>query len=117
MLAERLAQDLTALGFVALGAATAWEWYRFRGKAQGRLAVSLVSLAIVAALGRIPDFFTVSGVAAVLVGIVTIFAFEASGYYVLMFRDAFLPLSPGARQAARVFFGVTLVVGLAEVTL
>jgi len=60
-LAERLAQDLTALGFVALGAATAWEWYRFRGKAQGRLAVSLVSLAIVAALGRVQDFFSVSG--------------------------------------------------------
>jgi signal transduction histidine kinase len=117
ILAERLALDLTALGFVALGAATAWEWYRFRGKAQGRLAVSLVSLAMVAALGRIPDFITVSGVAGVVVGIVTIFAFEASGYYVLMFRDAFLPLSPRARQAARVFFGVTLVVGLAEVTL
>jgi signal transduction histidine kinase len=117
ILAERLALDLTALGFVALGAATASEWYRFRGKAQGRLAVSLVSLAIVAALGRVPDFFTVSGVAGALVGIVTIVAFEASGYYVLMFRDAFLPLSPGARQAARVFFWVTLLVGLADFTL
>jgi signal transduction histidine kinase len=117
VLAERLAQDLTALGFVALGAATAREWYRFRGKAQGRLAVSLVSLAVVAAFGRLQDFFSVSGAAAVLVGIVTIAAFEASGYYVLMFRDAFLPLGPRARQAARILFGVTLVVGLADITL
>src|ERR1700680_1605776 len=117
ILAERLAQDLTALGFVALGAATAWEWSRFRGKAQGRLAISLVSLAAVAALGRIQDFVSVSGVAGVLIGIVTIFAFEASGYYVLMFRDAFLPLSPRAAQAARVFLAVTLVVGFADITL
>ena len=116
ILAERLAQDLTALGFLALGAATAWEWYRRRGKAQGRLAVALVSLAIVAALGRVPEFVSVSGAAGVVVGVVTIFAFEASAYYVLLFRDAFLPLSPRAREAARILLGVTLVVGLAEVT-
>jgi signal transduction histidine kinase len=117
ILAERLAYDLTALGFVALGAATAWEWYRFRGKAQGRLAVSLVCLAIVAALGRIPDFLSVSGVAGVLVGIVTIVAFETSGYYVLMFRDAFLPLRRWARQAAIGLLAVTLVVGLVDLTI
>jgi signal transduction histidine kinase len=117
ILAERLAEDLTALGFVALGAATAWEWYRVRGQAQGRLAISLGSLAVVAALGRVQDFVSVSGVAGVLIGIVTIFAFEASGYYVLLFRDAFLPLSPKAGQAARIFLVVTLVVGLADITL
>jgi signal transduction histidine kinase len=116
ILAERLAQDLTALGFVALGAATAREWYRHRGKAQGRLALALVSLAIVAALGRVQEFVSVSGFAGVLIGIVTIFAFEASAYYVLLFRDAFLPLSPRARQAARILLGVTLVVGLGAVT-
>ena len=117
ILAERLAQDLTALGFVALGAATAGEWYRFRGQAQGRLAISLVSLAVVAAVVRVQDFVSVSGVTGVLIGIVTIFAFEASGYYVLLFRDAFLPLSPRAWQAARIFLVVTLVVGLADITL
>ncbi|HKB34630.1 MAG TPA: histidine kinase dimerization/phospho-acceptor domain-containing protein, partial [Candidatus Dormibacteraeota bacterium] len=116
VLAERLAQDLTALGFLALGAAMAWEWYRLRGKAQGRLAVALISLAIVAAIGRVPEFVSVSGGAATVVGVVTIFAFEASAYYVLLFRDAFLPLSPRARQAARILLGATLVVGLAEVT-
>jgi signal transduction histidine kinase len=116
ILAERLAQDLTALGFVALGAATAREWYRHRGKAQGRLAIALVSLAIVAALARVQDFTSISGTARLLLGIVTIFAFEASAYYVLLFRDAFLPLSPRARQGAQILLVITLAVGLAEVT-
>src|ERR1700688_653580 len=111
MLAVRLAQDLTALGFVALGVATALEWYRYRGKAQGRLALALVSLAIVAALARVPDFSSVSGTAGLLIGIVTILAFEASAYYVLLFRDAFVPLGPRARQAARILLAITLAVG------
>jgi signal transduction histidine kinase len=117
ILAERLAQDLTALGFVALGVATAWEWYRYRGKAQARLAVSLGSLAIVAALARVQTLLGPSGGASLAIGVVTIIAFLASGYFVLMFRDAFLPLSPRAWRAAAVLFGVSCVVGVADVTL
>ena len=116
IVAERLALDLTALGFVALGAATAWEWYLHRGRAQARLALSLGSLAIVAALGRVPALLGVSGGAGVATGVITIIAFLASGYFVLMFRDAFLPLSPRARRAAGVLFGVSCVVGVADVT-
>jgi signal transduction histidine kinase len=116
IVAERLALDLTALGFVALGAATAWEWYRYRGKAQARLALSLGSLAIVAALGRVQALLGVSGGAGVAISVITIIAFLASGYFVLMFRDTFLPLSPRARQAATVLFGVSCVVGVADVT-
>src|SRR5258708_36066588 len=86
VLAERLAQDLTALGFLALGAATAWEWYRRRGKAQGRLAVALVSLAIVAALGRLPAFGTVSGAAGLVVEVGTVFAVEAADHHLLLLR-------------------------------
>ena len=55
ILAERLSLNLTAVGFVLLGAATALEWYRHRGRAQGMLALSLVALAVVAALGRLQD--------------------------------------------------------------
>src|SRR5260370_8606836 len=117
MRAGRIAKTLTAVGFVALGAAIAWEWYRYRGEAQGRLALSLVFLAVVAALGRVQELLGLSGVASTLIGLVTIIAFEASGYFVLMFRDAFLPLSPRARWAARVFLAVTCVIGLADVTL
>lgn len=116
ILAERVAENLTALGFVALGAATAWEWNRHRGKAQAMLALSLVSLAIVAALGRIQALLGISGAAGVAFGAITIVAFLASGYFVLLFRDAFLPLSRRARQAATILFGVSCVVGVADVT-
>jgi signal transduction histidine kinase len=115
-LAQRLAQDLTALGFVALGVATAWEWYRQRGQSQARLAVSLGSLAVVAALVRVQALLGLSGGAGVAIGVITIIAFLTSGYFVLMFRDAFLPLRPRARQAAAVLFGVSCVVGVADVT-
>lgn len=112
ILAERIALNLTALGFVLLGAATAMEWYRHRGRAQGMLALSLGSLAVVAALGRVQDAVGQSA----FIGILTIVAFIASGYFVLLFRDAFLPLRPWVRQAATAFFLVACVVGIAQVT-
>jgi signal transduction histidine kinase len=112
ILAERLAQDLTALGFILLGAATVWEWYRYRGRAQAMLAISLVSLAIVAALGPIQTLIGPS----TLLGILTVVAFEVSGYFVLRFRDAFLPLSKRALQAATALLIVSCLVGAAAVT-
>jgi signal transduction histidine kinase len=111
--AARLALNLTAIGFVLLGAATALEWYRHRGKAQAMLALSLVSLAIVAALGRAQDLFGQS----TGVGIVIIAAFMASGFFVLLFRDAFLPLSRRVRGAATALLVVSWLVGIADVTL
>ena len=111
-LAERLAQDLTALGFVLLGAATFMEWYRHRGRAQAMLALALGSLAVVAALGPLQ---TAIGQSTAL-GIITIVAFEVSGYFVLRFRDAFLPLSRRVRQAAAALLLVSCVVGVAAVT-
>jgi signal transduction histidine kinase len=112
IVAERLAQDLTALGFVLLGAATVREWYRHRGKAQAMLALSLVLLALVAALGPLQTLFGQS----TALEIVVIVAFEASGYFVLRFRDAFLPLSRRMRQAATALLIVSCVVGVATVT-
>jgi signal transduction histidine kinase len=107
--AARLAVNFTALGFIVLGAVTAFEWYRDRGKAQGMLALSLAFLALVAALTRVQDMFGAS----TALGVVTIFAFLASGYFVLMFRDAFLPLNPRARWAANILLAVSCVVGIA----
>ena len=112
ILAERLAQDLTALGFILLGAATVWEWYRYRGKAQAMLAISLVSLAVVAALGPIQTLIGPS----TFLGVLTVVAFEVSGYFVLRFRDAFLPLSKRALQAATALLIVSCLVGAASVT-
>ncbi len=80
------------------------------------LALSLGSLAIVAGLARIQALLGISGGAGVAFSVITIIAFLASGYFVLMFRDAFLPLSRRARQSATVLFGVSCVVGVADVT-
>jgi signal transduction histidine kinase len=115
-LAVRLALNLTALGFVALGVTTALEWNRHRGNAQGRLALSLVSLAIVAALGRVQDLLHPPAAVGTVIGIITILAFMASGYFVLLFRDAFLPLSRRALQGANALLAVSCVVGIATTT-
>jgi signal transduction histidine kinase len=112
ILAERLAQDLTALGFVLLGAATVSEWYRHRGHAQAMLALSLVLLAVVAALGPLQTAIGQSN----FLASVAVVAFEASAYFVLKFRDAFLPLSKRALQAATALLVVTCLIGIASVT-
>jgi signal transduction histidine kinase len=114
ILAERIAQNLTALGFVLLGAATALEWYRHRGRAQGLLAVSLVLLAVVSALGRLQEVLGPG--ASIAIGVVNIVAFMASAYFVLLFRDAFLPLSPRALLAARALLVVGCAAGIGDVT-
>ena len=115
ILAERVALNLTALGFVLLGAATALEWYRHRARAQAMLALSLVSLAVVAALGRLQD--VLGGAPSTGIGVVIIVAFMASGYFILRFRDAFLPLSRRALRAANVLLVVACVAGIADVTI
>jgi signal transduction histidine kinase len=76
------------------------------------LAISLVSLAVVAALGPIQ---TLTG-NSTLLGIIALVAFEVCGYFVLRFRDAFLPLSKRALQAATALLVVTCLIGVASVT-
>jgi signal transduction histidine kinase len=115
ILAERIAQNLTALGFVLLGAATALEWYRLRGRAQAMLALSLVCLAVVSALGRLQDLLGPE--ASVAIGIVNIVAFMASGYFILLFRDAFLPLSRRALRAAQALLVVGCAAGISDLTI
>ncbi|HYL07095.1 MAG TPA: ATP-binding protein [Candidatus Udaeobacter sp.] len=109
--AATVAQDLTAAGFIALGAAIAYRWYRERLRGQAALSLALVNLAIVAALGRIqgalPGLWELS--------IVTIVAFILSSYFVLMFRNEFIPLSPALRRGANVLLVLAIAVGLADV--
>src|SRR5207248_2375311 len=97
-----VAQDLTALGFVALGAAIAYRWYRDPVPAQGMLALALITLGAVAALGRIPN---PPGV----LSVVNVALFILSGFFVLLFRNEFVPLG---RPAAIV---LTQLVALAAV--
>ena len=103
-----VAQDLTAAGFVALGAATAYRWYRDRGRAQGTLALALIALGAAAALGRFPPSLPQSAA--------QIVAFILSGYFVLLFRNAFVPLGQTTLFGAYALLAVSILAGLLIVT-
>ncbi len=106
-LAVALVQDLTAAGFVGLALAIAYRWYRERGRAQGKLAVSLLALAFVAGAARLPP--------SALLSVVLIIAFMLSGFFVLLFRNEFIPLGRTAYRAAYVLLGVSIVLGVLDV--
>jgi len=110
--AAALLQNLAAAGFVALGLAIAYRWYRERGRAQAMLALALITLAVVAALGRVGD---PQHPLAVL-SLVEIVGFLLSGYFVLLFRNEFIPLGSLAFQAANLLLAISIVVGILDVT-
>jgi len=106
--AATFAQDLTALGFVALGVAMGYRWYRDRGRKQGMVAGALISLAAVAALGRIPN-------PPLVLSIVNLVLFMLSGFFVLLFRHEFVPLGRTALYLAYGLLGFAIVVGVIDV--
>jgi len=110
--AAALLQNLAAASFVALGVAIAYRWYRERGRAQAMLALALITLAVVAALGRVGD---PQHPLAVL-SLVEIVGFLLSGYFVLLFRNEFIPLGSLAFQAANLLLAISIVVGILDVT-
>lgn len=105
----RLLQYGTTAGFCLLAAACVLRWIRFRGRVRAYLALAVSLLALVAVLGelgRLTDYryrflFDLSLV-----------AFIASGYFLLMFRHEFVPLHRGARA-----FATVVVVGASAVAL
>jgi len=107
-----LLQNLAAAGFVALGIAIAYRWYRERGRAQAMLALSLITLALVAALGRVGDPLHPSA----LLSAIEVVGFLLSGYFVLLFRNEFIPLGTFAFQAANLLLALSIVVGIIDVT-
>jgi len=109
-LAATIAQDLTAAAFVALGAAIAYQWYRERGRAQSKLALALISLGVVAAIGRLQG----PGRPSAVVTAFTLVLFVASGYFVLLFRDELIPLSRTARRAANVLLVASIAVAVLD---
>src|SRR5207253_1695765 len=72
-----------------------------------------ISLAIVAALGRVGDSRHPSAV----LSIVEVVAFLLSGYFVLLFRNEFIPLGTFAFQVANMLLAISIVVGVVDVTL
>lgn len=109
-LAATVAQDVTAAAFVALGLAITYQWYRDRRPARAMLAAALDSIALVALLGRLSPWLPVQLTAVISIFVVA--AFMASGYFVLLFRNEFIPLSDRARLAARIVFGISIVDGI-----
>lgn len=109
--AAQVAQDLTAAGFVALGAAMAYRWYHDRVRGQGMLALALGSLAVVAALGRLQTVVPLGWPLSILV----IVAFMLVSYFVLMFRHEFIPLGPNAYRAANVALAASIVASVVDV--
>lgn len=105
--AATLAQDLTAAAFVALGIAVAYRWYRERQPTQRALAAALITLAVVAAVGRIPD-------PSRALSLLTVVLFMFSGFFVLLFRSEFVPLSRRNLIAAYVLLAAGIVVGLVD---
>ena len=110
--AAALLQNLAAAGFVALGVAIAYRWYRERGRAQAMLALALITLAVVAALSRVGDPQHPPAV----LSLVEIVGFLLSGYFVLLFRNEFIPLGSLAFQAANLLLAISIVVGILDVT-
>src|SRR6202140_2410186 len=108
-----IAQDLAAAGFAALGVLVSVQWYRKRNRAEGRLALALVFLAVVAVGGRLQD----PAHPPLLLSAVEIAAFMLSGFFVLLFRNEFIPLGQTALRAAYGLLAVSILAGLATVTL
>jgi len=106
-----VAQYLTTAAFVALGVAIAYRWYRQPGRAQAMLALALISLGAVAAIGRFQDQDHPSPALA----LITTVGFLASGYFVLLFRNELIPLGRTAFIAANVLLTVSIVVGVLDV--
>ena len=103
-----VAQDVTSAGFVVLGLAVAYRWYRERGRAQGRLTIALLALGGVALLGRFPQ--------STLLSLLEVIALMLCAYFVLLFRDEFLPLSERAHWAAGIVLGAGVFDGILLVT-
>ncbi|HKW69017.1 MAG TPA: response regulator [Candidatus Dormibacteraeota bacterium] len=82
-------QDAVAIAFVALGVATAINWLRSRDRSTGFLALAIILLSAVSGLGRLQAHmsFTIP-----LLAQINLLGFAGSGYALLRYRDALIPL-------------------------
>jgi signal transduction histidine kinase/CheY-like chemotaxis protein len=96
--------NLDALAFAVLGAATGITWLRNRDASTGYLALAIVLLSLVSLLGRVP---VVLHVKVPLLSQVNLIAFAGSGYALLRYRAALIPLSRGLHAAAAGLLALT----------
>jgi signal transduction histidine kinase/DNA-binding response OmpR family regulator len=90
-------QNLTTVAFVLLGLATATTWARHRDRTLGFLALAIVLLSTVSLLGRIPQLLHFTPP---LLTEIDLILFVGSGYALLRFRDALMPLRRAWHLAA-----------------
>jgi signal transduction histidine kinase len=109
--AAAVAQFLTTAAFVALGIAIAYRWYRQPGRAQGMLALAVVTLAGVILLGRVQDPNHPNAV----LSLISVIGFLLSGYFVLQFRSELIPIRRTWQVAAGVLLAISILVGVLDV--
>ncbi len=97
-------QNLDAFAFTVLGVAVGVTWVRNRDASAGFLALAIVLLSLVSLLGRLPALF---GVSIPLLPQLNLIAFAGSGYALLRYRAAVIPLSARWHAAAGGVLAVT----------
>jgi signal transduction histidine kinase len=98
--ALRLVQYAVSAGFVALSVIILVDWLRYRERSRGYLALAIGLLGITSLVGRLTEFAGPSFT--VVLGALSLVAFMASGYTLLLFRDTFVPLTQRLRIGALV---------------
>ena len=107
-------QNANAAAFLALGVATAAIWLRDRDRSSGYLALAIVLLSMVSALGRAMSLLHVTSP---VVQFLNLIAFVGSGYALLSYRHALIPLSRTWRIGAAAVLGATVVAYLLAMAL
>ena len=103
-------QYVTTGAFVALAGAIAYRWYKGRGLAEQMLALSLISLGVTSVVARFED----PNHPIVWLQVISTLAFLASGFFILLFRNVFIPLTPNWMRAAIVLLVLSAVVGVVD---
>jgi signal transduction histidine kinase/CheY-like chemotaxis protein len=90
-------QNLSAIAFVLLGVFTVGAWLRHRDHSLLFLALAIVLLSLVSLVGRIA---AVTNLNSPLLPAISVIAFMASGYALLLYRDSLIPLNRAWRVGA-----------------
>jgi len=111
--ALNLLQYAVSAGFVAISVIVLIDWLRYRERSRGYLALAIGLLGVTSLLGRIipvagPTFGSV-------LSALSLVAFMASGYMLLVFRDSFVPLTSRLRYGALIAVVVATVFEFAVV--
>ncbi len=107
-------QNVDAVAFLALGVVTAAIWLRDRDRSTGYLALAIVLLSVVLTLGRALTLLHITSPA---VSFLTLLAFVGSGYALLSYRHAVIPLSRTWRIGTAAVLAATVVAYLVAMAL